>query len=86
MVHPCTTMVQLSYTMGCYGVPWYNLVLHWYIHGTNNIIYPIIYPMLSLIKIHYTDFTNLPEIWPAEKVWGRFVFMSGTELVHHQQT
>ena len=25
-VHPCTTMVQLSYTMGCYGVPWYNLV------------------------------------------------------------
>ena len=42
--------------------------------------------MLSLIKIHYAAFTNLPEIWPAEKVSGRFVFMSGTELVHHQQT
>ena len=37
IVHPCTTMVPLSYTMGCYGVPWYNLVQLWYIHGTNNI-------------------------------------------------
>ena len=35
--------------------------------------------MLSLINIHYAAFTNLPEIWPAEKVWGRFVFMSGTD-------
>ena len=26
MVHPCTSMVQLSYTIGCYSVPWYDLV------------------------------------------------------------
>ena len=79
MVHPCTTIVQLPYTMGCYDVPWYNLVQLWYIHGTNNIVHG----MLSLTKIYYTPFPNLPEIWLAEKVSGRLVFMSGTEPVHH---
>ena len=75
-------MVQLSYTMGCYGVPWYNPVQL----GYTSMVQITYHGMLSLIKIYYTPFPNLSEIWPAEKFSGRLVFMSGTELVHHQQT
>ena len=55
-------------------------------YGTSMIQITYHVSMLSLIKIFYTPIPNLPEIWPAEKVSGRLVFMSGTELVHHQQT
>ena len=96
------TMVHITLPWYIVSIPWYILVPPWYntltpwdvtvYHGKplcnygTSMVQITYHGMLSLIKIYYTPFPNLPEIWPAEKVSGRLVFMSGTELVHNQQT